>query len=104
MEEIIREVKKLTEGLGGSEEHHFVIYTKDGCPYCDKAFRLLESYGFSYTEVNVTKNEESLGLLKGAGLKTVPQIFTVLGEKSEYIGGFVELKDSLVSEELKSIF
>lgn len=94
MEGIIKEVKKLSKGVE-EEVKHFVIYTKDGCSYCDKAFKLLEKYGESYTEVNVSKQDTALDLLKEAGFKTVPQVFSILDGNVEHIGGFDELEGFL---------
>ena len=35
-----------------------VIYTGSGCPYCDRAKRLLQSKGARYTEVNIEESPE----------------------------------------------
>lgn len=78
----------------------FDVYTKNGCPWCDKAKQLLQSKGYQYNErlvgINATKDEiqqrvNSLGV--NAEIRTVPQIF-LLGEDGSgdrYIGGFDEL-------------
>lgn len=66
-----------------------VIYSKDSCPFCVKAKKLLEQKGIEYTEkklgVDVTK--EDMFIFLGRTVKTVPQI--VLDGK--YIGGYTEL-------------
>jgi len=51
------------------------IFSKDGCPYCDKAKMLLDNYEIDYVVENVTHNKESLAFIKGNGHTTVPQIY-----------------------------
>ncbi|MCF8462767.1 MAG: glutaredoxin 3 [Rickettsiaceae bacterium] len=54
-----------------------IIYTKENCPYCIKAKKLLEKKHLSYEEIDVTGQDEmreKLVELSG-GRKTVPQIF-----------------------------
>jgi glutaredoxin 3 len=65
-----------------------IIYTKDYCPYCKHAKRLLDSKGVSYEERDLEdKPEEFEALMKKTGLRTVPQIF--IGE--QLIGGFSDM-------------
>ena len=54
-----------------------VIYTKEICPYCVKAKKLLDKKFVSYEEIEITGQDdmrENLIALSG-GRKTVPQIF-----------------------------
>lgn len=53
-----------------------IIYTKDVCPYCDRAKALLKRKGADFTEIKVTdeKIKEEM-ILKSGGRLTVPQIF-----------------------------
>jgi glutaredoxin 3 len=65
-----------------------IIYTKDYCPYCKHAKRLLESKGVSFEERDLEdKPEEFAALMKKTGLRTVPQIF--VGE--QLIGGYSDM-------------
>lgn len=52
-----------------------VVYGKPNCPYCDKAKRILDSNNVKYTYVDVSVDLEALEFIKGAGHKTVPQIY-----------------------------
>ena len=65
-----------------------VIYSKDNCPFCEKAKHLLTSHGIEYAEnkvgVDVTR-EELLELLPNA--RTVPQIYLY----GNYIGTYDDL-------------
>jgi len=65
-----------------------VIYSKDNCPFCEKAKNLLASHNIEYAEnqigVDVTR-EELLDLLPNA--RTVPQIFLY----GNYIGTYDQL-------------
>ena len=65
-----------------------VMYTKNVCPYCSMAQRLLASKGVEWDEINV---ETGQGLrdemIQRSGRTTVPQIF--IGET--HVGGFDDL-------------
>jgi glutaredoxin len=51
------------------------VYTKDDCPFCDRAKALLESKGIEYTSINVGVNTDAREFLMDQGLRSVPQIF-----------------------------
>lgn len=51
------------------------VYTKNNCPFCDRAKTLLQSKGKMYIAVNIEENEAEREFLIGQGLKSVPQIF-----------------------------
>ena len=51
------------------------VYTKDNCPFCDRAKALLESKGVEYTAINVGQQTEAREFLVDQGLRSVPQIF-----------------------------
>lgn len=61
------------------------IYTKWGCPYCERAKALLDSKGVAYSEYDITlggpKKAEMLERIPGA--RTVPQILI----DGELVGG-----------------
>ena len=65
-----------------------VMYTKNVCPYCSMAQRLLASKGVEWDEINI---ETAPGLrdemIQRTGRTTVPQIF--IGET--LVGGFDDL-------------
>ena len=65
-----------------------VIYTRDSCPYCVMAKKLLQSKGVEWTEINI---EAEAGrrdeMIERSGRMTVPQIF--IGET--HVGGFDDL-------------
>ncbi len=64
------------------------VYTKQNCPFCVRAKRLLDKKGVAYEEVSVEgKDELRTWLVEKTGQMTVPQIFA--GERS--LGGFSEL-------------
>ncbi|PIU00837.1 MAG: glutaredoxin 3 [Bdellovibrionales bacterium CG10_big_fil_rev_8_21_14_0_10_45_34] len=66
------------------------IYTKDFCPFCDRAKVLLNQKGVDFEEINVeTKGPNFYNELKAkTGLRTVPQIF--IGDS--LVGGYTELR------------
>jgi len=51
------------------------VYSKNNCPFCDRAKQLLESKGVPYNEVNIEKDPDSRQMLVDKGLRSVPQIF-----------------------------
>jgi len=51
------------------------VYTKDQCPFCDRAKALLESKGIEYRTVHVAQEEGAREFLMDQGLRSVPQIF-----------------------------
>jgi glutaredoxin 3 len=64
------------------------LYTKNNCPYCDRAKALLKAKGAEWEEINVEElpyeERETLATIIG---RTVPQIF--IGDTK--VGGFDEL-------------
>ncbi|HLD95349.1 MAG TPA: glutaredoxin 3 [Alphaproteobacteria bacterium] len=65
------------------------IYTTTVCPYCVKAKALFQKKGVSYTEIDVSQDEElRLKMTQRAGGKrSVPQIFI----NDQHIGGCDDL-------------
>lgn len=64
------------------------IYTKDYCPFCDRAKDLLKRKGVAFEEIQLDdKPEEFTALKQRTGMMTVPQIF--IGD--QLVGGYTEL-------------
>jgi glutaredoxin 3 len=72
----------------------YTVITRNQCNFCDTAKALLKGANQSYVEYNVQSESSKwvLSLMKQAGLKTVPQIFSSDGT---HIGGYTELKEFL---------
>lgn len=51
------------------------IYTRDNCPFCDRAKSLLESRGVAYNVIDIEDQPEAREFLIDQGLRSVPQIF-----------------------------
>jgi glutaredoxin 3 len=65
-----------------------IIYTKETCPYCDRAKQLLNHKKVGFTEIRVDlDNEKRDEMVRLSGRKTVPQIFI----DNKPIGGFDDL-------------
>ncbi|MEO2267165.1 glutaredoxin 3 [Pseudoalteromonas pernae] len=62
-----------------------VLYTKDYCPFCQRAKALLDKKGVAYTEHDIGRKPELREemIAKANGGYTVPQIF--IGE--HHVGG-----------------
>ena len=67
-----------------------LIYTKDNCPYCDRAKRLFHAKGYAFEEIDLTNDAQGRVTLveKAGGQKTVPQIFI----NGCHIGGCEDLE------------
>ncbi|VBB68666.1 Glutaredoxin 3 (Grx2) [invertebrate metagenome] len=65
------------------------IYTTPVCPYCQKAKRLLDSKGVTYTEIDVTREPGLREYMKQrtGGRQSVPQVFI----DEQHIGGCDDL-------------
>jgi len=64
------------------------IYSKDYCPYCTAAKRILQSRGIEYKEIDVQAQPEKLAeMIALSKRRTVPQIF--FGD--QHIGGHDDL-------------
>lgn len=67
-----------------------IVYSKDYCPYCDRAKALLKSKGVAFEAIELQDHPGEFEKLKArTGLMTVPQIF--IDEK--LIGGFSDMAE-----------
>ena len=84
-EEII--LSRLHEIIKGADRD-FLVFTQTICPYCTRAFRTLDSKGFSYIEVNLD-NFDGLRseVVTVTGHRTVPVVFDMRGEDPVFVGG-----------------
>lgn len=65
-----------------------IVYSKDYCPYCDRAKALLKSKGVAFEAIELEDQPEEFAKLKErTGLMTVPQIF--IGD--QLIGGYSDM-------------
>lgn len=65
-----------------------IIYSKDNCPYCVWAKKLLDNKKLAYQEIRIDLDETQRDLMvKLSGRRTVPQIFI----NDQAIGGFDDL-------------
>ena len=71
-----------------SEQPRVEIYTKESCPYCEKAKDLFDAKGVAYETYNVTGDEELFDEMveRAEGRKTAPEVFI----DDELIGGWDE--------------
>lgn len=52
-----------------------IIYTKSGCPYCEKAKASFQERNIDFTEINVSKHSDKIDeLVALAGARKVPVI------------------------------
>ena len=75
------------------------VYSKDPCPFCVQAKRLLEARGVEYTEVRIDQDEAARQFVLSQGHRTVPQLYK--DGKLFVEGGFQGLS-KLTEEELRT--
>lgn len=75
------------------------VYSKNNCPFCDKAKHLLETKGISFSEVKIDQDAEAREWLMEQGHRTVPQLY--LGESLLVEGGYQGLS-KLSDDELRA--
>ena len=51
------------------------VYSKNSCPFCDRAKALLESKGVPFRVIMMEENTGAREFLMEQGLRSVPQIF-----------------------------
>jgi len=51
------------------------VYSKNDCPFCDRAKALLESKGIPFKTVMMEETPDAREFLMDQGLRSVPQIF-----------------------------
>jgi glutaredoxin len=69
-----------------------IVWSKNQCPFCDQAKKLLGSKGIEFEERNVSTDWTKDQLLEAVPTaRTLPQIFL----DDNYIGGFTELRRHL---------
>jgi glutaredoxin len=51
------------------------LYSKNNCPFCDRAKALLESKDIPFQVIKMEDEPDARGFLMDQGLRSVPQIF-----------------------------
>jgi glutaredoxin 3 len=51
------------------------VYSKQNCPFCDRAKALLESKGIPFRTIMMEDESDAREFLMDQGLRSVPQIF-----------------------------
>lgn len=77
-----------------------ILYSKDYCPFCVRAKKLLSDKGVTFEEINLEGQMEKFHELKQkTGMMTVPQIFI----NDELVGGYTELAELESKGELDAL-
>jgi len=51
------------------------VYSKNNCPYCVQAKKLLDSKGVTYQEIKIDEDPAAREFIVSEGHRTVPQIY-----------------------------
>lgn len=79
------------------------LYSKDNCPFCTNAKKLLDIKNIPYEEIKIGRDitrEEFFAVLPHA--KTVPQIYLTVSGSEFLVGGFTDLVAYFDSEDAGS--
>ena len=71
-----------------------IVYSKNHCPFCDKAKHLLKTKNIAYKEIKIDEDLDAREWLIAQGHRTAPQIYK--GEELFVEGGYqglVKLSD-----------
>ena len=80
------------------------VYSKNNCPYCEKAKHLLTTKGIEFTTVMIDEDQEAREWLIGQGHRSAPQIY--LGDALFVEGGYqglVKLSDEELFNKLGEV-
>jgi glutaredoxin len=78
-----------------------VIYSKENCPFCTRAVNLAEQKNLKYTVTKIGKDipeKEFHEIFPNA--RTVPQIESIDYNGNEYIGGYAEFENWVLTKAL----
>lgn len=75
-----------------------MVFSKDSCPFCEKAKNLLRENGVKFEVIDVTNDEKYLSDMRNTG-GTVPRIW----DDNVFVGGYSELEDYLLDQGLVNI-
>ena len=77
------------------------VYSKNHCPFCDKAKHLLKTKGIDYQEIKIDEDHEAREWLLEQGHRTAPQIYfgTELFVEGGY-QGLAKLSDEEIHQRL----
>ena len=76
-----------------------IIYCLDSCPFCQKAYQLLEKKGIPFKKHHVKNQSDWDEVKEKTGRETVPQVFI----NGFHIGGFDDLSTAEQSGKLDEI-
>ena len=77
------------------------VYSKNNCPFCDKAKHLLTQKNIPFSVVNIDEDQDAREWLIGQGHRTAPQLY--LGEQLFVEGGYqglAKLSDDEIQQRL----
>jgi glutaredoxin 3 len=67
------------------------IYTKDYCPYCDQAKRLMTQKGIDYHEINISHAADQAGIMQEIATLTDMRTFPQIVLDGKHVGGYTDL-------------
>lgn len=80
------------------------VYSKDNCPQCQNAEKLLSMYNIDFQDVNINIDESAKMFLLNQGHKSVPQIY--MGNElfvENGLEGLIKLGKNGIMEKLNKV-
>jgi len=75
----------------------FRLYTRNDCPYCHAAIRLLSDHQKEFECYALDTRPQLLSEIKSTyGWETVPVVVEITEGREKFIGGFTDLKEYLL--------
>lgn len=69
-----------------------IVYTKNHCPYCDMAKKLLQDKNVDIQEINISMSADPESILKEIAEITSSKTFPQIVLDGKYIGGYTDLR------------
>ena len=69
------------------------IYSKNFCPYCDMAKKLLDEKQIPFQEINISTSANPDQILSEIKELTAQRTFPQIVLNGQYIGGYTDLRD-----------
>ena len=78
-------------------EKHALIYTKDHCPYCDMAKKLLNKNNIRIEEINISSHPQPELIIEKIKEITTQKTFPQIILDGKHIGGYNDLQALFIS-------
>ena len=75
-----------------------IVYSKNFCPYCDMAKKLLQEKQIQFKEINISESENPEQILTEIKALTSQRTFPQIVLEGQHIGGYTDLRDHFYTQ------